>query len=90
MWAAYCEKSKPPVWTRPVARPPALPTMLHRANPPKNRHRPGCSDRALRVSLKADAERPERHSHAERRNDHHPTPIVPIVGMQPVTLRVTS
>ncbi len=28
---------------------------------------------------RADAERPERHSHAERRNDHHPTPIVPML-----------
>ncbi|KPL64365.1 hypothetical protein PVFL_12085 [Pseudomonas viridiflava] len=43
----------------------------------------------------ADAERPGRHSHAERRNDQcegwHLYPIVPMlrVGMQPVTLRVT-
>ncbi len=43
---------------------------------------------------KADAERPGRHSHAEReeRSSRDSTLIVPMlcVGMPPVTLRVTN
>ncbi|PCK92788.1 hypothetical protein PsyrCH409_07595 [Pseudomonas viridiflava] len=45
---------------------------------------------ALGSHSRADAERPERHSHAERRNDHHTILIVLMlcVGMQPGTLCV--
>ncbi|POP89291.1 hypothetical protein CXB39_27565 [Pseudomonas amygdali pv. morsprunorum] len=48
--------------------------------------------RADAAHSRSDAERPERHSHAEHGNDENPEiTIVPMlrVGMQFVTLRVT-